>query len=315
VITTQSTRPIVTAGDLGANAASFARHLRAANLSPKTQRTYLDALAQFARFLADAGMPTDVRAIRREHVEAFIADQLARFKPATAANRYASLRPFFAWLIDEGELRESPMARMRKPRLPEHAPPVLSDDELRAILAACDGTGFAERRDQAIVRTFLATGARLSELANLRWTPDTPETHDIDLDLGIIRVMGKGRRERISHLGAKAVKALDRYLRLRARHRRAADPWLWLGEKGRLRESGISQALRRRGAQAGVPRLHPHLFRHTYAHEALASGMQEGEVMALAGWRSREMLSRYARSAERERALAAARRVNLGDRL
>lgn len=315
MITTRSTRPIVTAGDLGANAASFARHLRAANLSPKTQRTYLDALAQLARFLADAGMPTDVSAIRREHVEAFIADQLARFKPATAANRYASLRPFFAWLIDEGELRESPMVRMRKPRLPEHAPPILSDDELRAILAACQGNGFAERRDAAIVRTFLATGARLSELANLRWTPATPETHDVDLDLGIIRVMGKGRRERISHLGAKAVKALDRYLRLRARHRSAAEPWLWLGEKGRLRESGISQALRRRGAQAGVSRLHPHLFRHTYAHEALASGMQEGEVMALAGWRSREMLSRYARSAERERALAAARRVNLGDRL
>lgn len=142
-----------------------------------------------------------------------------------------------------------------------------------------------------------------------------PETNDVDLDAGIMRVMGKGRRERIAFLSPKAVKALDRYLRLRARHRFAALPYCWLGQKGRLANSGITQVLRRRGRAAGVDRLHPHLFRHTYAHEALSAGMQEGEVMALAGWRSREMLSRYARSAERERAIAAARRVNVGDRL
>ena len=165
------------------------------------------------------------------------------------------------------------------------------------------------------MRLFLSTGARLSEVANLRWTPEVPETHDLDLDSGIVRVMGKGRRERIAFLSPKAVKALDRYLRLRARHRFAALPHFWLGQKGHLANSGITQVLRRRGRAAGVDRLHPHLFRHTYAHEALAAGMQEGEVMALAGWRSREMLSRYAKSAERERAIAAARRVNVGDRL
>jgi integrase len=102
---------------------------------------------------------------------------------------------------------------------------------------------------------------------------------------------------------------------LGARHRFTALPWLWLGQKGRLAQSGITQVLRRRGRAAGVDRLRPHLFRHTYAHEALSAGMQEGEVMALAGWRSREMLSRYAKSAERERTIAAARRVNVGDRL
>lgn len=78
MLTARSAPTIVTAGDPGANAASFARHLRAANLTPKTQRTYLDALAAFARFLTDAGIPTEGAAIRREHVEAFIADQLAR---------------------------------------------------------------------------------------------------------------------------------------------------------------------------------------------------------------------------------------------
>ncbi|HEX7196114.1 MAG TPA: site-specific integrase, partial [Candidatus Limnocylindria bacterium] len=67
--------------------------MRAANLSPKTQRTYLDGLARLAAFLRDRGMPIDVAAIRREHVEAFIEDQLARWKPATAANRFSSIRP------------------------------------------------------------------------------------------------------------------------------------------------------------------------------------------------------------------------------
>ena len=311
-----STAPIVTRGDLAANVTSFSRHMRAANLSPATQRTYLAALDRLGEFLEARGMPTAVAAIRREHLEAFIEDQLANWKPATAANRYSGIRPFFTWLVDEGELRESPMIRMRKPKLPEFAPPILNDDELRRILVACDGPTFSDRRDMAIVRTFLSTGARLNELVNLRWTPAEPTTNDVDLDLGIIRILsGKGRRERTSHLGAKAVRAIDRYLRLRAKHPRASAGALWLGEKGPMTDSGVGQILRRRGAEAGVPQLHPHLFRHTYAHEALSSGMQEGEVMALAGWRSREMLSRYAKSAERDRAIAAARRLGIGDRL
>lgn len=315
MVTAPSTAHILTRGDLGANAASYARHLRAANLSPATQRSYLGALTEFARFLDAAGMPSDVASIRREHVEAFIEDQLARLKPSSAANRYASLRPFFNWLVDEGELRDSPMARMRKPRLPEHVPPVLTDPELTSILRACEGQTFEQRRDMAIIRVLLSTGARLSEIAGLRWTPDRPPTNDIDLDAGVMRVIsGKGARERVTFLSPKAIKALDRYLRLRARHTHAGLPWLWLGEKGRLTDSGITQLVRRRGAQAGVPGLHPHLFRHTYTHEALSTGMQEGEVMALAGWRSREMLSRYARSAASDRAMAAARRVAVGDR-
>jgi site-specific recombinase XerD len=307
--------PIVTRGDLAANVTSFARHLRAANLSPATQRTYLASLDRLARFLAERGMPTDVAAIRRDHLEAFIEDQLARFKPTTAANRYSGIQPFFKWLVEEGETRDSPMARMRKPRLPDHVPPVLSDQELTRLLQACEGQSFDERRDAALIRLFMATGARLSEVAGLRWTPWNEESNDLDLDAGQIRVVGKGRRERLVYLGAKAVKALDRYIRLRDRRPNAALPWLWLGQKGRMTDSGIAQALRRRGAQAGVPRLHAHLFRHTYAHEALSVGMQEGEVMALAGWRSREMLSRYAKSAEGKRAFAAARRVSLGDRI
>ena len=312
---TSPTARILPAGDLVANVASYRRHLRAANLSPHTERAYLDALGLLGRFLDARGMPRDVAHIRREHVEAFIEDQLSRLSAGSAANRYSSLRPFFNWLVAEGEISTSPMARMRKPKQPEYAPPILSDAEISSLLHGCEGHRFEERRDMALVRVLLATGARLSEVAGMRWTPHDADTNDVDLDGELIRVMGKGSRERLVYVGAKAVKALDRYLRLRDRHAHAALPWLWLGQKGKLTSSGITQVMRRRGKAAGVERLHPHLFRHFYAHETLSRGMQEGEVMALAGWRSREMLSRYAKSAARDRAIASARRLNVGDRM
>jgi site-specific recombinase XerD len=92
-------------------------------------------------------MPTEVGKIRREHVETYIEDQLARWKPATANNRRRSLAQLFAYLEDHGEILTSPMAKMKPPKVPEQQVPVLSDDELRALLKACDGREFEERRD------------------------------------------------------------------------------------------------------------------------------------------------------------------------
>jgi site-specific recombinase XerD len=253
-------------------------------------------------------MPDTLATIRREHVEAFIEDLLARYKPATAANRYAGLRAFFAWAVEEGEAKDSPMAKMRKPKQPETLPPVLTPDQLGAILDACKGEGFPERRDTALVRLFIGTGARLSEVAGLR-------LGDVDLDAGTIRVIGKGNRERTVYMGTKAIKAMDRYERVRRQHPDAgADRW-WLGRHGPMTASGLSQAVKDRGAQAGVPELHAHMFRHRYAHDSLTKGMQEGDLMALAGWRSREMLARYAAATRADRANAAARRMNPGDDL
>src|SRR5215217_5777757 len=97
----------------------------------------------------------------------------------------------------------------------------------------------------------------------------------------------------------QAGEALERYLRVRTRHKHAELPWLWIGLRGRLTAYGVVMMLRRRGRQAGLPGLHPPQFRHTSAHQWLAEGGGETDLMRLAGWKSRFMLQRYGASAAR----------------
>lgn len=302
-----------TATDLLDLKASWLRHLRAANLRPKTIRGYGEAVGLFDAFLVEKGMPRVVADITSEHCEAFLEDQLARWQPATAVARYSPLRGFFKWLVEEGEMTASPMARMRKPKVPERIVEIPTSDALKAVLATC-GRDYEGRRDEAILRSFISTGCRLSELAGMRYTPTVAETNDVDLDNSQVRLMGTGGRERLSHLDRQAVKALDRYTRLRRARDDASSQWLWLGRKGKLTDSGIGQMVKQRGEAAGVD-LHPHLFRNFYAHRQLARGMSEGDLMTLAGWRSREMVSRYAAASRTDRALASARRLSADDEI
>lgn len=283
---------------------SFERSLKARRRSPKTIKAYTEAARMFAEYQAVNGGPLDPAKVKRGHVEDFINDQLEHWSPSTAATRYRCLQQFWRWVVDVGEADVSPMEKMRPPTVPEAVVPVIGEDELKALLKATKGKGFENRRDHALLWTFITTGIRLGEMAGIN-------VDDVSFDDGAVLVTGKGDRSRWVSFTPKAAEALDLYMMERRRHRLADRPELWLGVRGALTDSGIAQVLRRRATTLGIENLHPHRFRHTFAHRWLAAGGAEGDLQELAGWRSPQMLARYGASARSERARDAYRRINV----
>jgi site-specific recombinase XerD len=308
--------------DLSPLVASWIRSIRARNLSTNTQKIYEHAGLSLARYLQaeyepetddSRQPPAELDDIHREHVEAYITALIERTSPGNAHQAFRSLKTFFNWLVDEEELDRSPMRTMKPPVLEEVEVPVIPDDALKRLLKTCAGRDFESRRDTAIVMMFIDTGVRLSELT-------VRDVRHIDLDLLVFHVLGKGGRERAVPFGRQTAQAMDRYLRAYAKHvGRALEDAdaLWIGVKTRraMRKWGVADIVERRARQAGLPHIHPHQFRHTFAHQWKVNGGNEDALMRITGWRSREMLSRYGASAGAERARQEHKTLSPGDRL
>lgn len=283
----------------------FSRSLRARNRSPRTIQSYLEAANLLVAHVGDA----DLDSLTRSDIESFIEDQLRRHSPSTAAVRFRSVQQLFKWMVAEEVITASPLATLTAPTVPEQPVPVIPDDHLRLLLKACDGKEFLARRDTAIVRLFNDGGMRVGELIGM-------SMDDADFDFDVARVVGKGARQRSVPFGDKTAIALDRYLRVRAKHPAAKLDALWIGNRNAaMTTSGITQMLKRRALEAGIGPLHPHQFRHTAAHQWMSMGGGETEAMRLFGWKSRDMLSRYGSSVADERAKEAHRRLRPGDRI
>lgn len=297
-------------GPLASLGRSWERSLHAQNCSLATMKTYITSLHQLDQHLVANTTLTDVTEIKRSDIENFLASMRDRgLKPSTLSVRFRALQQFFKWCVDEEECEHDPTAKMKPPVVPENPVPLLSVDEMGALLKSCEGTGFVDRRDTAIVRVFLDCGLRLDEITGLTVT-------DVDFGYNVVTVLGKGRKIRSVPFGRKTAQVLDRYGRARAKQRGADLAAFWLDAHGNrgFGYAGMSQMLKRRAAKAGL-RVHPHQLRHVMSHEFRLAGGSESDLMMLMGWTSTAMARRYGSSAAGARAREAGRRLSLGDRI
>jgi site-specific recombinase XerD len=291
------------------NEATLRSYTRSLKYQNRSQRT-IDSYMETARQLSDFNRNQNFEDMTRDDIESYLLAYAASHTPGGVAVRFRSLRALFGWMESEEIVERSPMARMKQPFVPEVPIEVLTSAQLTRLLNVTEGKGFEQKRDRAILLVCLDAGLRVGELCGITMV-------DLDMDQDLVYVTGKGRRPRSAPLGHNAGQSLDRYLRERARHPAASKiDGLWIGSRNMaMTPSGISQMLRRRGAEAGVPDLHPHKLRHTWAHLMKVNGIDEDSLMRLGGWKSRSMVSRYGASAGDQRAREAHRQFSPGDRL
>jgi site-specific recombinase XerD len=292
----------------------FLNDLASDGKAPKTQTTYGEGVQAFQRF-------ADTQGVTRvgEITERTIRDWLGSLRrggasASTVTNRYGAIRAFCRWAVGQRQLADNLTDGIPWPKPGLKEIPVIADGQIAALLRICAGDRFEDVRDTAIIRLLLDTGMRRAELHSLRgrMEEDGSVTGDIDLKLREARVMGKGGRPRISPFGARTAQALRMYLLARYSHPEGHRSEMWIGHRGPLTASGLLHMLRRRGREAGIPGLFTHAFRHTAAHLQLAQGAQEGDLMRLMGWKTRDMLDRYGRAGADARARASYR--SPGDR-
>ena len=270
--------------------------MRANNVSARTRSspTAAPSASSAAGSSTTTTRPTSTK-IEPRHVEEWIGSILETSKPATAHNRWRGLQRFFNWYADvDDDFRLADAQAPPAAAAEAHAAGPRRSTSCGRCSATCQGSSFEDRRDNALIRVLFDTGARRHEIAALRYSATDPDDRDVDLRRALVHVLGKGGKDNGIAMSDKTLNAVDDYLRARRKHAHADRPWLWLGKRGQLTDSGIAQAIRDRGVRVGIPNLHAHDFRHAATHHELAGGMNEADVMSKRGWDSPAMLRRYA---------------------
>jgi len=269
---------------------------------------YGQSVRFFSRWLEAQGRDATLDELNRPAIREWLAQLTDVNEASTVKTRYRGLFRFCGWLVDEEEIDTHPMKTLSPPQPKAKPVPVITDGELAALLKACSGKDFRDRRDEAMIRLLLDCGLRVSELCGL-------SVEGVDLDHGMAMIRGKGNKVRPVYFGARTARAVDRYVRMRSAHRWNHLDALFLAQRGAMTPDGARERMKVRGHQAGIEDLHPHRFRHTFAHDFLMNGGQERDLKRLAGWTSDVMLERYGASAADARAKSAAQRMKRGDRV
>jgi integrase/recombinase XerD len=295
-------------------------------LAANSLAAYRRDLLRYADFLRARGEDDPV-AVSEETVFAYVEhlrsarddDDKPRFAPATIARALVAVRSFHRFCAEEGLLAVDPSEQVGAPRVPQGIPKALTEDEVEALLDAVIGNDVRALRDRAIVEGLYATGARISELVGL-------DRRDLDLDEGLVRVLGKGSKERVVPVGSTARDALTVYLaegrpqlvRPQRRSRGDAEAVFLNARGGRLSRQSCWKIVRATGERAGLGgRLSPHVLRHSCATHMLDRGADIRVVQELLGHASLSTTQVYTKvSPERLRAVyeAAHPRARFADR-
>ncbi|MFQ5507750.1 MAG: tyrosine recombinase [Leptospirillia bacterium] len=273
----------------------FLERQRAKHASPHTIAAYRRDLLYFAGHLeATEGRlpcPDEVTSVMvRNHVAALAARGLSA---ATVGRKLSAVRSLFADLLSRGEITADPAARVKSPKRPHRLPRFLAKEDMETLVESPRGEARLEVRDRAMLETLYAGGVRVSELVGL-------DVQDLRLSEGLIRVLGKGKKERVVPVGPAARAALSDYLALwrdwRAAGRRETDRApLFLNQRGdRLSTRGMSWVLAKRLRRSGVlTRVSPHGVRHSFATHLLDGGADLRAIQELLGHASLATTQRY----------------------
>jgi integrase/recombinase XerD len=249
-------------------------------LAPSSLASYRRDLTQWAIWL-DA-RATALLAAQRSDVEAFLADQYrSKAKAASIARRLSSLRRFYRLQLQQGTPTADPTLRVRAPKLPRRLPKNLTESQVESLLGVPDTTTTLGVRDRAMFETLYATGLRVSELVGLKLA-------QVSLDMGVVRVLGKGSKERLVPLGEEAIGALKRYLAA-ARPALAgngkSDAVFLTARRGPMTRQAFWTLIKRSATKAGISpaSLSPHVLRHAFATHLLNHGADLRVVQMLLG--------------------------------
>jgi site-specific recombinase XerD len=266
--------------------------------SPRTVRAYRWALMRFLRILDADGAPTVASRIQTAHLYAYLGHG-AGLSNDTRHRYFREVRCFFNWLVDAGYLDANPFRGMRNIRLPQRIVQPFSIEDIAALLIACGDSAMAVR-DRALILVMLDTGARCSEVVQLR-------LEDLDLESRRLRILhAKNEKQRVVSFAERCHGALEEYLEVRG-----LEPGpLFLASTGHadlvagvsLQPNGLKQLLRRLGRKTGIPKVHAHRFRHTFATWAIQHDARELDVQYLLGHSSPDMVRRYSSSYGSEQA-------------
>jgi integrase/recombinase XerC len=278
--------------------ARFAEHLRGERrVSPHTLRNYLSDLAQFRHFLSDRNLcldaagAVDLGKIDLHAARAFLASMAKGHKKSSIARKLAALKSFFRYLVATQRIEKDPLTLIQAPKQEKPLPAFLSVDDVFQLLGSIKVNKSLDVRDRAMLELFYSTGIRVSELVGLNWD-------DFDFQLEILRVIGKGSKERIVPFGSVAKEALEAYAaeqrKLWNSPCRGKTP-VFLNHRGkRITTRSVARIVEKHLGTAGIAvKIGPHGLRHSFATHLLNGGADLRVIQEMLGHASLSTTQRY----------------------